>query len=214
LKDLRTAFLPLMAQSLRYLPLPMIVIDSPDFYMTLDNVVFRLDNVLPNLVEFTVSNSVQMSPRMDFPDAYFMNLLELNILQIQTDLRNVEFRYVKKGFPRMEDEGVMDIFIGGNGLSLHTKTAFDPNLWYTTVVPVDIKADIDVMKVKLHETNRDLLYRLMGKVLVTRLKREICKNLEESIYNYLVKLDGFLTNVGSKIGKEVLMGGKRGMNLW
>ena len=144
-----------------------------------------------------------------------MNVLELNILQIQTDLRQVEFAYRKRSFPQYEDEGLLDLFIGGNGLSVHTKTAFDPNLWYTTVIPLEIKADIDVLKVKVHDTMRgDMIYRLMGAVFVNRLKRDLCRAIEDAVFDYSLKLYGFFTNVANRVGKEVLMGGRKGVSLW
>jgi hypothetical protein len=95
---------------LRYIPLPRIELSDEDYDIAFDNVVLSTENILPNLVEFAVQKEVQLSPRPELPDAYFMNVINLNIFQIQADIRNVEFAYRKKSFPKMEVHCISHFF--------------------------------------------------------------------------------------------------------
>lgn len=215
LKDIRNVFLPLVAQTLKYIPLPRVELSTPEYDLYLDNIVLKAENILPNLVELTSQNTVQISPRSDFPDVYLMNLIELNILQIETDLRNVEFGYRKKTFPQRQDAGLADIIVGGQGLSIHTKIAVDPYLWYSTVIPMEIKVDIDALKIKMHDTQRDAINKITSGIVASKLRKQICQTLEENIFNFISDLDGLMTNLAGSMGKEDLLNrSKKSIQIW
>ncbi|KAI3653612.1 hypothetical protein MP228_001559 [Amoeboaphelidium protococcarum] len=193
IQDLRQVFLPIIASTFKFVALPRIEISDANMDVTFDNIVISLESALPNLVEVNFTNNIQMSPRPNLPSAFYISTMDVNLYQIQADLRNVEFSINKRGFPPLRDAGLADIFLSGNGLSITTKTAIDTNLWYTTLVPVDIKVNIDALRINLHDSSHDFAYRLLGTSLVNQLKKRICRSLEEQIFLAICRLDSVVT---------------------
>lgn len=215
LKDVRNVYLPLFLDTFRYIPLPRIEISDDNYDIAFDNIVFSTENILPNLIELAMQNELQVSPRPDLPDAYFINIITLNIYQIQCDFRNIEFAIRKKSFPKMEDMGLADVFLGGNGLSVETKTAYDSNLWYTTLVPQEINATIDNLRIQLHDSQHDTLYRLLGKSLLNSIKKRLTASIEDAIFNIIRSIDASVTEASrgmkGNMGKQAAV---RMMSLW
>lgn len=193
IKDLRQVYFPILLQSIRYLPLPRIEINDEQYDLAFENIVLSLDEIVPNMVDIKWENEVQISPRPDLPDAYYMNVLNIDIYQIQANLKNVEFAYRKKSFPVFEDEGLADLIIGGNGLSVHVRVAVDPNLWYTTLIPLDIDVTIDYLDLRLHDALHNYMYKLIGFALKKQVKKRICRAVEERIFNFIRNLDSTIT---------------------
>eukprot|EP00158_Paraphelidium_tribonemae_P009744 Partr_v1_DN28947_c0_g1_i1_m24981 putative Conserved hypothetical protein len=202
LRDVKSLYLPMILKAFRYLPMPRIEISDAGYDFAFDNIVFATENLVPTLVEFKVENQVQVSPRPDLPDAYCLNVNTMDIMQIQADLRDVEFAYKKKSFPTLQDSGLADILLGGNGLSIHVRMAYDPNLWYTTLVPYDIDCSIDSMSIRVRESSRDAMYKIIGTTITAAMKKRICRALEEAIYNSIVRADGILTSVATSGGPK------------
>jgi hypothetical protein len=99
-------------------------------------VILQGENILPSLINASIENNVQVSPLPDLPSSYFLSILNLDLLQIQLAVEGVEFEYRRKRFPYIEESCLANIFLSGTGLSIHTKTAFDPNLPQTTLIPM------------------------------------------------------------------------------
>ena len=204
LHDIRTVYLPVLMRTVRYVPLPIIEFSDANYDFALENVVLAAENIIPSMIEFKVENQVQVSPLPSLPNAYFLNIITLDILQIQADIRNVEFAYRKKTFPRVRDSGLVDILLGGNGLSIHIKVAYDPNLAHTTLVPMEIDCSIDNLIITPHETSRDAMYKIMAPAVVAAIKKRICRSLEENIFNLISRADGMVTASGG--GKKKIVG--------
>jgi hypothetical protein len=214
LKDFRNEMIPAIMSSLRFIPLPRIEVSTDQFDVILDNVILSGPQIIPSLIEFRVENELQLSPRPELPDAYFLNVVHLAVYQVQVNIRNVEFAIRKKKFPTFEDVGLANIVLAGNGLSLVTRTAVDPNLPYTTLVPMVIEATIDQLNLEILESHHKTLGRLFGKSLVAAIKKRLCLALESQVYQAIRRLDAIVTRgmKGSPGGIQ-RMGGK-GMALW
>lgn len=166
LSDFRNYFLPVVVSSLRFIPLPRLEFSTEQFDMILDNVIISGAQIIPNLVEFRMENELQLSPRPELPDSYFLNIINFAVYQIQANIHNVEYAIRKKTFPRFEDVGLANIILDGNGLSIRTRTAFDTNLPYTTLVPLGLEATIDSLRLQPIESHHPAIYRLFGKRFV------------------------------------------------
>jgi hypothetical protein len=134
--------------------------------------------------------------------------------QIQLDVRDAEFAIRKHTFPRIDDVGLADIFVGGNGLTIRTKIAVDPNLWYTTLIPVEIDASIDRLNVRIHDSRHDGLYKVLSATIVKRLKATICRAIEQRIYEMIARMDAVVTKASQGAGNQKVPIAAKALNLW
>ena len=142
-------------------------------------------------------------------------MIHLAVYQIQANIRNVEFAYRKKTFPRFEDVGLANIVMDGNGLSVITKTALDPNLPYTTLVPLQIEAHIDSLRIELLESHHPMVYRVFGKALTSAIKKRICLAIEAKVYDAIRRMDAVVTRAWkSSHGEHNKTSFNRGLMLW
>src|SRR6202035_1350581 len=90
--------------------------------VVVENLVLESENLLPNILEIQADNTFRWGRKK--LSSRNVHRFAVHVSQIQCDLKDVAY-YIKKkqGFPSLKDTGVMDIFLGGQGLSFDMKLA-------------------------------------------------------------------------------------------
>lgn len=195
LKDLSEVIIPGFFEHVRYVPIPRIEYTDPMVDAVIENLVLEGDNLAPNMFEFGSDNYWRWG-RKTFTSKN-KNKVMLSVSGIQMDLRDVAY-YIKKkqGFPGITDKGLMDIFMGGTGLSfkvaMETADASDrAHFFKINNVTVDIKN----MNIKLKQSNHKLLFALFKPLLLKVMRPVIQKVAEKQIKDNVQKLDAMLYRV-------------------
>lgn len=125
----------------------------------------------------------------------------MHMLTATQDLRDVAF-YIKKkqGFPGITDKGVMDLFLGGTGLSfkvaMETADKTDKQHFFK-VGKIDV--DIKNLSIKLKQSNHKLLFNVFKPLLLRVMKPILTKVVEKQIRDNVTKLDAFLYQVNQEV---------------
>nr|POE76723.1 uncharacterized protein c32a11.02c [Quercus suber] len=169
-KDLTDVIIPGIFESVRYVPIPRIEYSDPMVDAVIENLVIEGDNLAPNVAEFGSDNYWRWGRKGNASKN--KNKVMLAVSGIQMDLRDVSY-YIKKkeGFPGITDKGVMDIFLGGTGLSfkvaMETADKTDRHHFFKiNTVSVDIKN----MSIKMKQSNHKLLFNLFKPLLMRVMK--------------------------------------------
>lgn len=191
-KDLSEVILPAFFENIRYVPIPRIEYSDKMIDAIVENLVIEGDNLAPNILEFGSDNYFRWGRKG--AQNRNKNKVMLSVSGIQMDLRDVAY-YIKKkeGFPGITDTGVMDIFLGGSGLSfkvaMETADKQDQqNFFKINSVVVDIKN----MDIKLKQSNHKLLFNLFKPILFKVMKPVIQKVAEKQIRDAVTKADAFV----------------------
>ncbi|KAI7029547.1 hypothetical protein KC352_g47672, partial [Hortaea werneckii] len=157
----------------------------------IENLVIEGDNLAPNMFEFGSDNywrwgrkSIQNKNK---------NKVMLSVSGVQMDLRDVAF-YIKRkeGFPSITDKGLMDVFLGGTGLSfkvaMETADKGDKEHFFKIN---NVTVDIQNMSLKLKQSNHKLLFALFKPMLMKVMRPVIQKVAEKQIRENVQKLDAF-----------------------
>ncbi|KAK0310235.1 hypothetical protein LTR82_014917 [Friedmanniomyces endolithicus] len=189
LKDFTEVILPGFFEHIRYVPIPRTEYSDPMFDAVVENLVIEGDNLTPNMFEFGSDNYWRWG-RKGIASKN-KNKVMLNVSGVQMDLRDVAY-YVKKkeGFPGVTDKGVMDIFLGGTGLSfkvaMETADNTDQHHFFKiNTVVVDIKN----LNIKLKQSNHKLLFALFKPLLLKVMRPIIQKVAEKQIRDNIQQLD-------------------------
>ncbi|KAI7285339.1 hypothetical protein KC340_g18355, partial [Hortaea werneckii] len=189
LKDLTEVILPGFFENIRYVPIPRIEYSDKMVDAVIENLVIEGDNLAPNMFEFGSDNywrwgrkSIQNKNK---------NKVMLSVSGVQMDLRDVAF-YIKKkeGFPSITDKGLMDVFLGGTGLSfkvaMETADKGDKEHFFKIN---NVTVDVQNMSLKLKQSNHKLLFALFKPMLMKVMRPVIQKVAEKQIRENVQKLD-------------------------
>ncbi|ORZ35293.1 hypothetical protein BCR44DRAFT_23850 [Catenaria anguillulae PL171] len=191
--DFRVVLLPAILQQIKFIALPRIEHRDADMDLILDNIVLTSANFLPNLFELEMVNRAQMSPRQEIDDR-FTHVFSLNAYQIQADIRDISWYYRKRsGFPKVTDWGVMDLAITGEGISAKVMFEYDRHGAAQTLIPLRVRADVDEIRINLHHTKHDLLFKLAGPIIKSTIRKALITNIEQTILSYLLSVDRSVT---------------------
>ena len=195
IKDLTDVLLPAFFENIRYVPLPRTEYSDPMIDLIVENVVLEGDNLAPNIFEFGSDNYFRWGRKGAANKN--KNKVMISVSGIQMDMRDVAY-YVKKkeGFPSITDKGVMDIFLGGSGLSfkveMETADKSDKQHFFKiNTITVDIKN----MNIKVKQSNHKLLFALAKPIALKVMRPVIQKVVEKQVRDQVTQLDAMCYKV-------------------
>ncbi|KAL1296534.1 hypothetical protein AAFC00_000041 [Neodothiora populina] len=200
-KDLTEVIIPSIFESVRYVPIPRIEYSDPMIDAVVENLVLEGDNLAPNVMEFGSDNYWRWG-RKSITNKN-KNKVMLSVSGVQCDLRDVSY-YIKKkeGFPSITDKGVMDIFMGGSGLSFKVamETADKSDRQHFFKVNT-VHVEMANLNIKLKQSNHKLLFKIFKPLLLKVMRPVIQKVIETQIRNNVHQLDGIAWNINQEAEK-------------
>ncbi|TKX22126.1 hypothetical protein C1H76_5759 [Elsinoe australis] len=200
-KDLTDVILPAFFENIRYVPIPRIEYKDPMIDLVVENLVLEGDNLAPNVLEFGSDNYWRWG-RKKISNKN-KNKVMLAVSGVQCDLRDVSF-YVKKkeGFPSVTDKGVMDVILGGEGLSfkvaMETADSKDKNHFFK-VNKVDVS--VKNMNIIMKQSNHKLLFKMFKPLLLKVMNPVVQKAVEKQVRDSIEQLDSMLYAVHQEAEK-------------
>ncbi|KAF5332450.1 hypothetical protein D9611_005445 [Ephemerocybe angulata] len=198
-KDVRAVILPELIQKVGYIPIPRIEYSDDQLDLVVENLTLQGRNLLPNIIEVEAKNYVKFSP-YDAISGDSDHTVTLHLAQIQADLRDVAFYFHKKtGLPHMRDQGLADILIGGNGISLTItlrKSHRDPASFFTVQ---DVKCKVQGLKFSVRDSKHDTLYKTLKPLMMGLVKKQIGKAVADGVRSALGWVDGRMAEVKRKV---------------
>ena len=198
MKDLKDKIIPSMLSHYRVIPLPRIEVVDPKAHLILDDLVVVTDNIVPGTIDFHSSQRILMKPKekiFGIPSTAlslkrrksrrvrqeeWKTGWKIHLSSMQTELRNVKFFYHRKqGLFKMKDSGVADFFIAGDrGLDIEVEAFTNASTSLSADQPVSlypgiVRVKIDRLKLMLHNTKHDKLYRFAAPFINRSAKRAL-----------------------------------------
>jgi len=195
LKDISEVIIPAFFENIRYVPIPRIEYSDPMIDCVVENLVLEGDNLAPNVFEFGSDNYWRWGRRSISNKN--KNKVMLSVSGVQCDLRDVAYYVNKKeGFPSVHDKGVMDVILGGSGLSfkvaMETADKTDRTHFFkVNTVDVSIKN----MNIILKKSNHKLLFKLFKPLLMKVMTPVIQKVVEKQVRDNIHQLDAILYQI-------------------
>ncbi|TVY31893.1 Uncharacterized protein LSUB1_G008363 [Lachnellula subtilissima] len=195
LKDLTEVILPAAFESIQYVPIPRMEYSDPQFDAVIENLVIESDNLMPNIFEFATDNYFRYGRKKIANKNH--NAITLSVSGIQMDLRDVAY-YIKRkqGSPKLTDQGVADIFLGGSGFSFKIKASTAEKSDKQNFFKID-KVDVDVknFNIKLKKSKYKLIFGLFKPLMLKFMRPALQKVIEKVIKDKAHELDGILYKV-------------------
>lgn len=113
----------------------------------------------------------------------------VTVTNIRTDLKDVRFSFRRKVFPKMKDEGLANISMGGRGCTIKIRIDVDNrNLEHSFFTGGSVKVKISKLKINLRSTKRDGFYNFMTRVFSRAIARQIETAIAQRISQIMAKI--------------------------
>ena len=176
--------LPLLTQKIAYIPIPHIEIDDPDYHIILDNIVVRCDGLLPNYVHVRADGVMDTRDELTAKSA-----ISINVSHIQASAQNIRFYIRKKTGFRLSERGYADFQLYGQGVAAAVQIVPFVNETEKGIRLDKCKVSLDKLKVHLHGTKRDLLYKMISPLVNKIAKEKITNAITDQLYKVFIKAE-------------------------
>lgn len=210
LKKLRSAIIPRLAESLKYIPIPRIESsdDKRDYWV--DNIVLCGYDVIPDRVRVQLESDSDVSIR-DIQTKHAYTRLVITLSQIRTELKDMDFSYKKKTFPELAESGRFSLRLGGpNGATLKLyfkieKNADDPVPQFKEGFS---SFAIDQFDISFDKTtiNHDVLLPLFSQMFKAQIKLQIENEVENSLNSLIGGLGENLSAALTTLNRPIMYG--------
>ncbi|KAG0170457.1 hypothetical protein DFQ28_002079 [Apophysomyces sp. BC1034] len=203
LNDMRLTLLPAMLEQIKLVPIPHIEYSDDQFDVAVENVILSGDTLMPSTVEVKMENYACFSPVSDLRNVD-QQAMFIRMSQIQAVINDVVFYYKRKsGFPRISDRGVATLILGGKGMDISMRVCSNSSDKDHTFSVTQCQCHIDNLKVKIHDSRHNLLYKTMHPMVIGIVRRQIAKAIEKKITAMLLDADKKLTSVLYRKNREL-----------
>jgi hypothetical protein len=207
---LRNVLGPILAESLKYIPIPRI--ESSDKYRDywVDNIVLCGYDVLPDHIRVQLESDSDVSIR-DIETKHSYTKLIVTLGQIRTELKDLDFYYKRKSFPEIVDSGRMNVRLGGpNGATL--KLTFRVEQTPSDKLPKfqEGSASFDIEKFDItfdkNTINHSILLPLISSLFKAQIQSLIESSVEDRLGGLLDSLADQLTQALSSVNRPLISG--------
>jgi len=205
---LQSALLPILAEALKYLPVPKIYSNDDEREFWLDNIVLCSYDILPEHIRFHIQSDSELSIREIEVKSHTYLVIVLD--KLLTELKDVEFFYHQKTFPYFEEHGRATFRIKGNGANLTFTYTLDqepqdiiPKIQegYASFDISDIEFDFDKSTL-----NHDMIVPVLTKMFKTQIINFIEREVEKNLSMFIKKLGEMLMKSLVDINRPFLSG--------
>ncbi|KAI8366790.1 uncharacterized protein BYT42DRAFT_504682 [Radiomyces spectabilis] len=193
LNDMRMTLLPAILEQIKFVPIPRIEYSDPQFDVVIENVILAGDTLLPNILEMKMENFTRFSPKTEVTNVDNQTIF-VKMHEIHSTVEDVVFYFKRKtGFPKVSDRGVASLYTGGKGVSLAlqlTSNSLDPQ---HTIKVKHCKCHIDNLKVRIHDSKHNLLYKAATPMVMGIVRRQMAKAIEAKIVESINQGDQKIT---------------------
>jgi len=194
LNKIRSIIVPIIADTLKYIPIPRI--EDTDEYRDywLDNIVLCGYDAVPEKVRVQIETDSELNVR-DIEVKKSYTRLVLTLKEIKTELKDMDFYYKRKSFPEMTENGKFTLRLGGDGASLVIDFNIEQSSGKAPVL-TDGKATFNIHQMDIIYDKSSLTHALITPMITSMLKKSIQKNIEITVENTLQKL---IDNIGNRL---------------
>jgi hypothetical protein len=209
LSKLQSVLLPVLADALKYIPVPRVYSCDKHLEFWLEKIVLCSYDIIQDNIRFHLETDSELSLRdIEVKETQSFLVIELN--RLLTELKNVEFFYHKKTFPEIEDGGLVTFRERGEGsrLTITYNVAQGPEDKLPRIV--EGKASFDISNLEIEFDTDTLRHPVLVPMLTSmfklQIKQQIEYQVEKNLTNWMNNLGDMITNAVAQTNRPVLSG--------
>jgi len=207
LTKLQRVLFPVLIDALKYIPVPKITLSDSYRDVCLDKIVLCSYDIIPENIHFHLETDSDFSlQEIQVKNTHTNLVIELN--QLLTELKDVEFYYKRKSFPALEDSGRVTLRIKGQGAKLTLTYNLDQGPEDTVPRIMEGNAHFDISELDIEFDTSTIRHTLLIPMLTNLFKISIKKDIEEQVENnlksWMAKLGEIMTSTIAQTNRPIL----------
>jgi len=206
LSKLQGVLLPVLADALKYIPIPRIASSNSNQEFWLDNIVLCIYDLLPENIYFHIESDSRFSLK-DLEIKASQTHLIINLDRIITELKDMEFYFKTKKWPGVSDRGRVSVRIFGQGarLKLIFRIVQDKHDNVPRLSHGSVQFKIREMEMKLDKSTlkHDVLLPMVKKLFRRTIQHKVEKEIESSLASLIQKLADNLSFILLNMNKKM-----------
>jgi len=209
LTKLQRVLIPVLVDALKYIPVPKITSSDDWRDIILDNIVLCSYDIIPEKIRFHLETDSEFSlQEVKVKETHTFLVIQLN--QLRTEIKNVEFYYKKKSFPSLEDSGRVTFRIKGEGakLTLTYQIEQGPGDKVPRIKKGTASFDITDLEIDFDTTTirHTILIPLLTNWFKVQIKNQIEEQVERNLKSWIDKLGDLMTSTIGQANRPFLAG--------
>ncbi|KAI9646554.1 hypothetical protein NHQ30_004549 [Ciborinia camelliae] len=193
LEDLINVIIPATLK-IEYMPIPRLEYRDPKIEVAIENLVIETNNLMPNLVDIEHESNIRFG--REGLQSRKRGSFTINVVGVQMDLKDVSYYFHTHSGPIKHDQGIIDIFLGGTGLSFKMKLSTAEKKDRQNFFKVDsVDVKFKHFKLKFKQSKHKTLLTLGKSLLVKPLTKAIGKAVGAAIKQKFEEADAFAYKV-------------------
>jgi len=198
LNQIKLLLIPVITKELSNFPVPRITSSDAKMEMTIENILVETRDILPAIFDIEAKSRSRVAA-YSMSNQHFATILRVSAEGIKPYFDNVYFYFRRKVFPRVSDEGIVQIdFTKGPGISLDIQWILEsagPEL------PLElhlykVKCRVANLRLKFEQTRYRFIENAMTRLFATQIRRQIAlsivKKLTQALEGINIKLNQIL----------------------
>lgn len=180
LGQMRQYIVPLFLKQLENIPIPPIEGSTDDYDFKVENITFSGREIIPEHVEIHVRSDMDFNvPKLQTDKASTRALLKIS--HVKTHMDNVKFWFKRKSIPRLEDHGIADIALSGEGATLMVLLRLSTGWEHPNFSVLKVSVDIDKIQIDIKQAQHQVLLNMITTFFQGKLKRDVENTIENRI---------------------------------
>jgi len=200
LGKLRSVIVPVLAESLKYIPIPRVEDYNENRDYWVDNIVLCGYDVVPENVRFQIESDSEVSLRYIEMNKSYTKLI-VTLKEIRTELKNLEFYYKKKTFPEMKEQGRVTLRLTGDGATLQMIFRVDQGPEDKVPVLGDGEVHFQIHKMNIEFDKDSLKHNILVPMLTNLMKNQIQLQIEKDVE---ANLEKFVKTIGDQLTESMV----------
>jgi hypothetical protein len=205
---LQSALLPVLVDALKYIPVPKIYVNDHEKEFWIDNLVLCSYDIIPQHIRFHIQSTSDVDVQEVEVKSHTYLVIELS--HLRTEIKDVEFFYLKKSFPHFEEHGKATFRIKGEGAKLTFTYTLDqtPDDILPKITRGHASLDISDMSIDFDKSSlkHDILIPMITKLFKVLIEQQIEKEVEKNLTGFIQKLGDMITKSLHEINKPFISG--------
>jgi len=210
LGKLRGVLFPILAESLKYIPIPRIENSDKNREYWVDNIVLCGYDVIPDRIRVQFESDNDVSIR-DIEMKHAHTRLIITLSQIRTELKDLDFFYKRKSFPEITESGRFSLRLGGpHGatLKLYFQIEQSPSDPVPKIKEGFATFDIEKFDISFDKStiNHDVLLPVVTQLFKSRIQQQIETEVEQSLTSLIGGLGEQISQALTKVNRPLMSG--------
>jgi len=179
--QLKNLVVPLFKRTLENIPIKRIDVVTDTYDVRVEDILFDATTFMPENLDFKLLSASHLDFKDNSKDLT-RHQMQLKVAHIKPQFRNLKFYYRRKTFPKIEDYGIADFTLKGDGGTINVIWTVESGA-KTQPYAYLSRVECTIDKLNIHiigeATKHDWLDTIMAPLLSNMIKNKIANTLEE-----------------------------------